>query len=262
VFLDSLTSGFTDLYLSNSEAGSAAIHRREGIPHSKIFTIQNGVDLAMFDPETCNAQGTADTYKRMFGIAQTERVIGIVATLNSIKAHKTLVDALPRIREHIPEVRCVFAGRDDLDGHIQRYVHEKQLEDTVIFTGCRQDVPQILSMFEVFLLPSLWEGLPVSILEAMAMKKPVIATSVGGIPELVDHKKTGILIPPGDPEALADAVIFLLDNPAIAANMGSAGYERVQQEFSIQTLVAKTEAVYEQLIERRFKVHTTKGMLL
>ncbi len=258
VFLDYLTSGFTDLYLSNSEAGAAMVHRREGIPHSKILTIYNGVALAVFDPDASEAQGTPYTYKQMFGIAQTDRVIGIVATLNTIKEHKTIVDALPRIQEHIPEIRCMFVGRDDLHGEIQRYVRKKQLEDTIIFTGCRRDIPQILSMFEVFLLPSLWEGLPMSILEAMAMKKPVIATSVGGIPELVDHKRTGLLIPPNDPEALSDAVIFLLSNPAIAVNMGLAGYERVQQEFSIQTVVTKTETVYDQLIERTFATHNTK----
>ena len=106
-------------------------------------------------------------------------------------------------------------------------------------------------MLDLFLFPSLWEGFPAALLETMAMKKPVIASAVGGVPEIVEPNRTGLLIPPQDPKALADAIICLLNNPEIAKKMGQSGYERVQQYFSIDSVVAKTEAVYDQLIEKR-----------
>jgi len=251
VLLDSRTSRFTDLYLSNSEAGRMAIHRREHIPLSKIVTVPNGIDLTTYVPGTSKVSGTLDTYRKTFGISPTAHVIGIVANLGKMKGHTTIVDALPRIQEKFPDVKCLFIGRDDLNGEIHRYVQEQNLEDAVIFTGVRRDIPEILLMLDVFLLPSLWEGFPTSLLEAMAMKIPVVASAVGGIPEMVDPKKTGLLIPPQYPDALADAVMFLLNNPEIAARMGEAARERVRQCFSINSLVAKTEEIYDQLIMKK-----------
>jgi glycosyltransferase involved in cell wall biosynthesis len=251
VLLDVLTSGLTDLYLSNSEAGRMAIHQREGIPLSKILTIPNGIDLAKYKTDNTQLSEISATYKKMFGIAPTDRVIGIVANLCKMKGHKTIIDALPRIQKVFPNIRCFFVGRDDLYGEIHNYVREKDCEHTVIFTGFRRDIPDLLPVFEVFLLPSIWEGLPTVLLEAMAMKKPVVASSVGGIPEIVEDEKTGVLIPPQDPDALAEAVIFLLKNPDIADKMGQAGYERVRRNFSLDNTVAKTETVYDRLIEQK-----------
>ena len=253
VLLDFVTSGLTDIYISNSEAGRMATHHREHIPLSKIITIPNGVDLSRYVLDTFEALHTSRTYRQQFGISATAPVVGIIANLRKMKGHTTIIDALVLIQKDFPDVRCLIVGDDFLNGEVHRYVQNKHLEDTVIFTGFRQDIPQILSMLDLFLFPSLWEGFPTAVLEAMALKKPVIASQVGGIPEIVEPDRTGLLIPPQEPRALADAVIFLLNNPEIATKMGQAGYERVQQYFSIDALVAKTEAVYEQLI--REKLH-------
>ena len=125
---------------------------------------------------------------------------------------------------------------------------EKHLEHTIIFTGPCYDIASVLSTIDVVVLPSLWEGLPVSLLEAMAMKKPVIASAVGGIPEVVVPGKTGTLIPPQDAQALANAAIDMLTHPERASEMGLAGYERVQCNFTIEALITATESLYEQLI--------------
>lgn len=243
VMLDSLTARFTDLYVSNSEAGRMAVHQRERIPLTRIVTIPNGIA-----PDLLLRSSQRTAYRQQFGISATTPVLGIVANLCKMKGHTTLLDALPLIQKKFHDIRCFFVGNDFLDGAIHRYVQEKHCEETVVFTGFRQDIPELLSLFDIVLLPSLWEGSPVALLEAMAMKKPIVATEVGGIPELVIPQKTGILIPPQNPCALADAVIFLLENPAIASRMGEAGYERVLQEFSLDVLVARTEALYERLI--------------
>jgi glycosyltransferase involved in cell wall biosynthesis len=172
-----------------------------------------------------------------------------------MKGHKTIVDAFPRIQEKFPDVKCLFVGSKFVkekwyEAELRRYVQERKREHAIIFTGDRRDIAELLAVLDVFVLPSLWEGFSTSILEAMAMKKPVVASPVGGVPELVVHQVSGLLIPPEDPDALADAVIWLLSNPDIASKMGQRGYERVQQYFSIKSVVTKTEAVYDQLLEQ------------
>jgi glycosyltransferase involved in cell wall biosynthesis len=249
--LDYLTSGFTDLYISNSEAGRLATHRRERIPLSKIITIPNGIDLANYAPYLSCMSEISETYKQQFGLLPDTPVIGIVASLRKQKGHKTIVDALPQIQQTIPEVRCLFVGEDWLHGEIHRYVREKHLEQVVIFTGFRTDIPELLTMFDLFLLPSLWEGIPRALLEAIAMQKPVIVTAVGGIPEIVESEKTGVFVPPEDPKALAQATTYLLSNPEIATKMGQEGYRRIQQFFSLDSVVAKTEGVYDQLLKEK-----------
>jgi glycosyltransferase involved in cell wall biosynthesis len=249
--LDYLTSGFTDLYISNSEAGRIATHRREHIPLSKIITIPNGIDLANYAPYISQMSELSGTYRQQFGLLPDTPVIGIVASLREQKGHKTIVDALPLIQQTVPEVRCLFVGEDWLHGEIHRYVCEKQLEQVVIFTGFRTDIPELLTMFDLFLLPSLWEGIPRALLEAIAMQKPVIVTAVGGIPEIVEAEKTGLFVPPEDPKALAKATTYLLNNPEIAIKMGQEGYKRVQQFFSLDSVVAKTEEIYDQLLREK-----------
>jgi glycosyltransferase involved in cell wall biosynthesis len=254
VLLDFLTSGLTDLYIANSEAGRKITHQRERIPLSKIVTIPNGIDMTKYLFQASDGHKLAAAYKQRFGIAREDRVIGIVANFRKMKGHQTIVDALSRIQAEILNIKCLFVGDEFVNEksykqELYKYVQETQLEHTIIFTGTQEDIPGILSVFDLFLLPSLWEGFPTSILEAMAMKKPVIASAVGGIPEIIVPDKTGILIPPQNPDALADAILFLLNNPDIASKMGEAGYERVRRCFTLESVVAQTETIYDQLMK-------------
>ncbi|MBD3306530.1 glycosyltransferase [candidate division KSB3 bacterium] len=250
VLLDVLTAGLTDLYLSNSEAGRLAVHQREKIPLSKIAVIPNGVDLVKFAPRPSE---NASLQKTALGIPPNAPVIGSVANLCPMKGHTTIVDALPLIQDEFPEVRCLFVGMDFLQGAIQRYVRERQLEEAVMFTGFRTDIPRILSLFDVFLLPSLWEGLPNAMLEAMAMKLPVVASAVGDIPNVIEHQRTGFLIPPQNPHALAETVLGVLRHPEAASKIGHAGHDLIRRQFSLESVVTQTERLYDQLIERKGK---------
>lgn len=251
VLLERLTSRLTDLYISNSQAGRLATHQRERIPLRKIITIPNGIDVTEYESYHTLTFEEINALKQRFGIASTAPVIGIVANFRQMKGHKTIVDALPRVLKSFPELKCLFVGSDLWHGTVQEYIREKQLERTVICIGFQQNIPEILAILDIFLLPSLWEGLPTSVMEAMAMKKPVIASTVGGIPELVEHEVTGLLIPPNDPVRLADEVIRLLNNPAWAAQLGQAGYKKIQQDFALTSSVAKIEEVYDQLITEK-----------
>ncbi len=245
VWLEVLTSGLTDLYISNSEAGRIATHRRERIPLKKIITIPNGIDITNYPSPK---RETILTYRQRLGLSEGDPVLGIVANLRAQKGHKTIADALLRIQGVFPAVKCLFVGADLLNGAIHTYVQAKGLRNVVIFTGSREDIPELLSVLDVFLLPSTWEGFPKSILEAMAMQKPVVASNVGGIPEIVEHQKTGIIIPPQDSNALTEAVIELLHSPERASQMGQFGYQRVKEHFSIDSVVKHTEAVYDQFL--------------
>lgn len=244
VLLERLTSRLTDLYISNSEAGRIATHQREHIPFSKIVTIPNGIHVEDYRVEDAHVE----IMRRHWGLTPDDRVLGIVANLRMMKGHTTIVDAFPLIQKNFPRTKCLCIGIDHLHGDIQHYVRVKQLEQAILFPGFQKDIPIFLALLEIFLLPSLWEGLPTALMEAMAMKKPVVASAVGGIPELVEHGKTGLLIPPNDPRALAEAVVYLLRDPERAQRMGQAGYEKIQREFSLHTMVAKTEAIYDQLL--------------
>ncbi|MCP4398068.1 MAG: glycosyltransferase [bacterium] len=258
VLLDSLTAPFTDLYLSNSEAGRLAVCRREKIPASKTFTIPNGIDLKKYDPQHVDEE-RVNALKAEWGIRSTTKVIGIVANLCKMKGHNILVDALPHIQDKFPEIKCLFVGTDFLAGEIQQYVRQRACEQTVIFTGFQEDIPEILALMDIFVLPSQWEGLPTALLEAMAMKTPVIASSVGGIPELVEHEKSGILIPPDRSDALAKATILLLGHPEISRKMATCAYQQVEKYFSIHSMVSQTEIVYEQLITKKTFDRTQRG---
>jgi glycosyltransferase involved in cell wall biosynthesis len=122
------------------------------------------------------------------------------------------------------------------------------LQEAVRFLGTRSDIPQLLSLLDVVALPSLEEGFPNVVLEAMAAGKPVVATRVGGTPEAVIHRETGLLVPPKDPRALADAILEVLDDPQRANAMGQAGRERVRKAFDLSRMVQEIEALYEELI--------------
>ncbi len=249
--VDFMTSGLTDLYISNSEAGRLTTHQRERIPLSKVITIPSSIDCSHYEPYHSRRESLALSCKQALGIPETAPVIGIIANIRVMKGHKLIVDAFPHIQRQHPELKCLFVGHDCMNGEIQQYIKERHLEQEILCTGFRRDIPEILSAIDIFLLPSSWEGFPTSLLEAMAMKKPVIASNVGGIPELVEHNTTGILIPPQDADALANAVNFLLDHTDIALKMGQTGYERVKAHFSLSDVMAEFDAVYDQLIKEK-----------
>ena len=251
--LDELTSGLTDLYISNSEAGRQATHRREHIPLPKIITIPNGIDVTAFR-KTAEFSGPDKLreYKHALGMSDSDRVIGIVANLRPQKGHDKIIAALPAILAEFPHTKCLFIGRNDFpDNNIHQLVQKKQLEQTIIFTGIRKDIARLLSICELFMLPSLWEGFPTVVIEAMAMGLPIIATPVGDIPDIVVPQQTGILISPKNPNVLVETVLELLKNPEKAQKMGQAGYERVRQHFSIEAMVRQTEEVYDRLLEQK-----------
>ena len=242
--LDRWTSGLCDLIISNSEAGRKALIERERIGPLKIITIHNGINAEKF-------KAGADTAgaRKVFGFQPGDTVIGIIANLRAVKGHKYLFKAFQNVRRTTPDVRLklLVVGEGKLEGELRDLADKLGVSNDVVFAGFRNDVPQVLAAIDIFVLPSLWEGFPVSVLEAMASGKPVIASRAGGIPEAVVEGETGLLVPPGDVPALEKAISALACSPELAKKMGEAGREKAVSDFGIEKMIRKTEGIYERL---------------
>lgn len=222
------------------------VHQTEGCPLEKIVVIPNGVEANRF-------QWTASdqTKKEVLGSSSEEIAIGTIARLVWYKGLEDLLKAATLIIGRYPLVRFFVVG----DGPLRQPLEEKAralgLNGTVRFLGAVPNASSLLPHFDVVVLPSLWEGMSNSLLEAMAAGKPVVATDVGGSSEVVIDGKTGFLVPPKAPEALADAVLHLLADPEMARNLGEAGRIRVKSEFTSEIMVARLEELYDSLLAAR-----------
>jgi len=204
---------------------------RVGKPVSQIY---NGVDSEKY----CPGNGR-DRIRSELGLAADIPLVGVVGRLDPIKDHPTLFRAFEAVRTVLPEARLLVVG----DGPERKRL-ESRAGDGVIFLGNRSDVPEILRALDLFVLPSLNEGISNTILEAMATGIPVVATRMGGNPELVEDNHTGILVRPSDPSALSNAILHYLENPDLIRRHGEAGRVRVNKSFSIPSMVRSYEAVY------------------
>jgi len=242
--LDRLTSRYADVVISTCEVVKQTLIKRDKIPPDKIRTIYKGVEIT-------NAEVKSSSARRNLGITSDVPVVGIVANLRSMKGHDTFLKAARMILNDVENARFLIVGGGPLEGKLKALAFKLGVSPQTIFTGFRDDVPSLLATMDVFVLPSLWEGVPIAILEAMAMAKPVVATEVGGIPEIVVNGETGILVPPQNPKLLAEAIIALLQNRERAEAMGRAGRERVERCFTVERMVQQTEALYEELIKEK-----------
>jgi glycosyltransferase involved in cell wall biosynthesis len=161
-----------------------------------------------------------------------------------MKGHSVLLDAI----SGVPDVTLVLVGDGPEDAALRRQAQRLDIVERVVFLGFRTDIPELLSSCDLFVLPSMLEGLPLSILEAMAAGRAVVATTVGGIPEAVENGITGVLVPPRDPSALAKAIRNLLADPLLASRMGAAGKARVNQHFSVTAMTQRVAQTYLEVL--------------
>jgi glycosyltransferase involved in cell wall biosynthesis len=240
--LDSLTVRHADRIIAVSEKIARQM-RMAGIKGEKICVIENGVNLNRF------AGGIAsNSIRESLGIKEKARVIGTVGSLTREKGHMYLLRAAPKVIESFPEVLFLLIGDGRERVKLEKMVCELGISDKVIFAGMRKDIPEILSILEIFVLPSLNEGLPIALLEAQAAQIPTVATYVGAIPNVVEDGVTGILIPPRDHEAIAKAIIHVLSNKNTALEMAERGFERVRDNFSAERMASKYLSLYRELL--------------
>jgi glycosyltransferase involved in cell wall biosynthesis len=224
--------------------GYAEILQSKGIPARQISVVPNAVDLSRFQ-----GNGRDPLQKRReLGFAPDEFLIATVGRLSPEKAQGDLITAFGQVMPAFPKARLLIVG----DGPLRPVLEEKARllpAGRVRFLGFRRDVHEIMPMIDLFALSSLTEGLPNVILEAFSCGKPVVASAVGGVPELVEHGVSGLLVPPGQPEELAQAIARCLLAPEAAAAMGIAGFNRVQSQFSFEQQTERLEHIYESLLQ-------------
>jgi len=216
--------------VANSTAAAEQL-RREGVPARKIRTITNGVDCDTFAPAAP-------------GAPRSRRRVITVANLRTEKGHDTLIDAIPQVIGRRPDTEFVFVGDGPLREELRNRVTRLGVGAHVTFLGERGDVPALLAQSDVFVLPSRSEACPNGILEAMAAGLPIVASRVGGIPELVVSDSTGILVEPDRPEALAVALLSVLDQPERARALATAARVRAERHFSFDRMVSAFEDLY------------------
>jgi len=223
-------------------ATSGAVTRRFG-KAGKVRLVPNGIDLARFTP-----RAPSPSLRAGLGVPPSSPVVLSIGRFVAEKGHRHLLEAAARIERTRAGVHWALVGAGELEEPLRRQARGLGLESQVHFIGWRDDVPDVLAVGDVFVLPSENEGFGRVVVEAMAMARAVVATAVGGVPEIVRDGETGILVPPAAPAALADAVRSLLDDPARAARLGAAGRARAESRFSLTAHVDAVERVYAEVL--------------
>jgi glycosyltransferase involved in cell wall biosynthesis len=219
--------------------------RCEGRESARFAVIPNGVDLSRFAGPTPRSTVRAD-----FGIPADAPLVGVVARLEAEKGHRHLLDAWPSILRRAPDAWLLLVGEGSEADALRAQAAELGIGDRVVLTGRREDISALTAELSVAVLPSLREAQGISILEAMARRVPVVASSVGGIPEVITSGVDGILVPPADPDALGTAIGDLLGGPRLRRRIGEAGYRTVAERFSIDAQVRRIEAIYDEELAR------------
>lgn len=251
VWLDGIFANRSDKIIAVSNAVRDFLIKWERISEDKFTVIHNGVDLDDFNLKESASATSITAKKKELGIDSSSQVVGSIGRLDEQKGHRFFLEAIPEILKRVQRVKFLIVGDGPLRSKLEKLSEKLKISQNVIFTGIRHDVPEILAIMDVFVLPSIFEGFGIVLLEAMAMERAVVASKVGGIPEIVDDGLTGILIKPANPPEIANSVITLLKNPEKAKQIGETGRKRVKETFSADSMVKRVETLYGELCEAK-----------
>lgn len=247
-----LTYPLNDAMIAISGAVNNSMKRWRTARNRRIHVIHNAIDFVIIDALKVDPKTVRDE----LGINEHNLVVGNVAHIQPQKGHVYLIRAARFVLEQFPDVNFVIVGGEKLPGGIselENLATQLGIRDKVIFTGFRNDALRLMASFDVFVLPSVWEGFGIVLLEAMASGKPVIGTAVGGIPEVIDEGVNGYLVEPCNPEQIAEKIIYLLKNEAVRKRMGEKGKQMVKDRFDIRDMVKAIENVYISVLNGKKK---------
>ena len=213
----------------------------DGVPAERVVTVHEGIDLGRVE-----AAPPADLHAELW-LPRHAPIVGNIAALVHHKGQRHLIEAAAIVVRTIPDARFVMAGEGELRPQLERQIKDRRLEKHVFLTGFRPDVLSVLKAFDVFVMSSVTEGLGTSLLDAMACGKPIVATTAGGMPEVVADGLNGLLVPPRDHDAMAAAIVRLLGSEALRREMGAEGQTRARTRFSVERMVRDTLAVYRRV---------------
>ena len=242
ILLERMTASITDKIITLTEQEKKDHLRFKIAPDEKFTVIHSGVDLTAFS----NARINALAMREKLGISPEAFVVGTAGRLTPIKGQKYLLEAAAIISPRKPDLFFVFLGDGELASELSKMASSRGIKN-VMFLGWRQDVPEVMSTFDIFVLPSLNEGMGKVLVEAMALGKPIVASDVGGIPDLVIHNHNGLLVPPADVEGLVNSINELLHDPIKRKEMGDRG-KVVAADYSAEAMIQKIDQLYDEAI--------------
>jgi L-malate glycosyltransferase len=216
----------------------------QGVAAAQAITVHEGIDLAHVD-----AAPRANVHE-LFWLPHNAPLIGNIGALVPHKGQRHLIDAAALVVREVPDARFLILGEGELKPALEKQIDELALSKHVLLAGFRPDVLSILKGFDLFVMPSVTEGLGTSLLDAMAASRPIVATTAGGIPEIVEHGVNGLLVAPRDHAALAAAIVRMLKDRDLRRRMGDAGFARVRDRFTVERMIAGTAAVYARVAGR------------
>ena len=242
-FVNMILNRFNPRIICVSEEVRNSHLQKDPLSGDKYLTIYNGI------PPLPPPLTEYSELRQSLGIDPSHTVVGTIGSLDEQKGHVFFLEMAKQILQGFPHTAFVIVGTGHLRSSLEEKARELGIARQVIFTGLRADALDILRTFDVFVLSSLWEGLPITILEAMAAGKPVAATDVGGNREAMAEGETGFLVPPKDPEALSNAVMNILQDQDLQEKMGKKGLLRFEQKFSVQHMIRATESLYLEVLK-------------
>lgn len=236
---------FFNMVISVSDE-ARQFHKEIGkLPDRKTCTIYNGIDLSHFP---VSPQSNREAVLREFNIPAASTVLITVAVLRELKGIQYMIRALPEILSVYPDLYYLIAGSGDFQGALMEEAARVGVSERVVFAGARKDVPALMSASDIFILPTLTEALPTVLAEAMAASLPILASRVGGVPEMVEDGINGKMVAPADPQQLANVCTDMLRDPDALVKMGLAGRQIVEEKFNVRVQVDKLQALYQSLI--------------
>lgn len=234
MFAEWLMSHFVIKMVGVSEHTTNNLHKYEKIPFNKLMTIPNGIDGKRYSISIDQAKKREE-----LGLAHTGPVIGIISRLDKVKGITYLLQAMPEVIQQFPEISLIIAGDGDEKEALQKEAHNLGITPNVYFLGARMDVPELFQLIDIYLLPSLSEGLPMGLLESMAAGCPVIASNVGGIPKAIQDKESGILVSPGKPSELSHAITELLRDKSLYQTLSTNMQNLFNRHYSAEIMTKK-----------------------
>ena len=246
-FADRLLSRLTDRAIAVSASTRDFLITRRHVPKERVHLIWNGAPLEDFRPAPPEAARSA---RRALGLPEDALVVGSIGRLSAQKGHRYLLDAAARVLAARPEARILIVGDGDQEPELRAQSERLGLGARVVFAGHRTDVPALLGVLDVFCISSTYEGTPLTLFEARAAGKAIVSTAVDGCREVIENGRTGLLVPPEAPEALAEALLRVLDDAALRAQLGARARE-ASARYDIAECVARMQALYDDVLAER-----------
>ena len=247
VLFNRMLNPFFDHYIAISKSMKQSLYLRETVPYDKITLIYNGVDVSAIS----NISAGMPELRKSLNIPSNLPVLGAVGRLAPEKEYPKLLKALSVLKSHGVEFVALIAGDGPQRNYLENLSREMNLNEQVRFLGQREDVYQLLSLIDIFVFPSGGEAFSITLLEAMAKKKPVVAFDVDGVNEAVISHQTGFLVPFGEIGMFAQKVKLLIESPGLICRMGQVAYNRVSTDFDLKKNIKKLEGLYENLLESK-----------